>query len=123
MWRSVVGCVIGCVIGCTGITVSPPVGQWEERSAPSGEKRLALVNFDEICGPSGHCESVLDWGTDRVRTAGGSYAWRLEGDVLRLCSLPCPMTLGAEETGAEYRWSELTQSYAWAGWVRLAGAE
>lgn len=119
MWGRIL--LVGALVsGCAGQTVAIPAGEWLERSEPDGTERLASVSVDAICGPSGRCESVTEWGQGFVVTDSGRYAWAMQrgGEVLRLCAEPCSMTLKAEETGALAEWSELTQSYAWAGWVR-----
>lgn len=106
-------------VACSARVVDVPSGEWLEVSAPSGQRRQATVSTDRVCGPSGHCEAVVLWGSTSFATESGElYEWALEpGPVLRICASPCPVTLDAQETGAAYRWSELTQSYAWAGWV------
>jgi hypothetical protein len=115
-WTLVLG---GCAAAPQGNLT--PSGVWVETRPPSTDERLAYVSEDTICGPSGTCEAVLEWTSDTVTTEKGSYDWALQrdGSVLRVCQLPCSVTLDAEETGAVATWSELTQSYGWAGWGRL----
>jgi hypothetical protein len=96
-----------------------PLGTWIETRPPSLEERLVYVSSDVICGPTGRCEAVVEWGRETVTTEEGLYQWALRDGVLHLCHSPCPLTLTAEETGAPYVWSDLTQSYAWAGWTQV----
>lgn len=83
-------CIIGGIIGaCSslvgcGAQVEPPdveeeplkpLGTWIETRPPSLEERLVFVSEDTICGPTGRCEAVVEWGRDTVTTDEGLYQW------------------------------------------------